>query len=231
MTGAILAGGRSMRMGTNKALLEFGGQRIIEGLLGKIRPLFPEILLIANDPAPYAGLGVPIRPDRIPEKGSLGGIYTALHHSRFPQTFCIACDMPLADPAVIAYLCDRASGYDVVVPRTAEGYQPLHAVYSKTCLPHMEAMIRADRLKIDRLFPAVRLRTVEEDELRVLNRSLLCFINVNTREELEAAARLRGEAFGSSEVQEFPPMAHSGTSEQSNPPKAETSERRSPADL
>lgn len=195
MSAAILAGGRSTRMGTNKALLPFGGVRIIEGLLRKIRPLFPEILVIANDRDAYADLGVPIWPDRIPEKGSLGGIYTAVFHSTFPQTFCIACDMPLANPAVIAYLRDGAAGFDVVVPRTADGYQPLHAVYSKSCLPHMEAMIRADRLKIDRLFRMVRVRTVEEEELRPLDPSLLCFVNVNTREELEAAARLaaRGE--------------------------------------
>jgi len=193
MTGAILAGGRSTRMGTNKALLEFGGVRIIEGLLSKIRSLFPEILIIANEQAVYADLGVPVIPDRIPEKGSLGGIYTAVYHSTFPQAFCIACDMPLASPAVIAHLRGLAPGYDVVVPRTAEGYQPLHAVYGKTCLPHMEEMIRADRLKIDRLFPLVRVRTVEEAELRRLDPSLGCFINVNTREELEAAVRLTQE--------------------------------------
>jgi len=193
MTGAILAGGRSTRMGTNKALLEFGGMRIIEGLLSKMRPLFPEILIIANERDAYADLGVPVLPDRIPEKGSLGGIYTAVVQGAFPQAFCIACDMPLASPAVIAHLRDLAPGYDVVVPRTAEGYQPLHAVYGKTCLPHMEEMIRADRLKIDRLFPLVRVRTVEEAELRPLDPSLCCFINVNTREELEVAVRLTQE--------------------------------------
>jgi len=181
-------------MGTNKALLEFGGARIIEGLLSKIRPLFPETLIIANERDAYADLGVPVVPDHIPGKGSLGGIYTAVSHSAFPQAFCIACDMPLASPAVIAHLRDLAPGYDVVVPWTAEGYQPLHAVYGKNCLPHMEEMIHADRLKIDRLFPLVRVRTVEETELRTLDPTLCGFINVNTREELEAAVRLAAGA-------------------------------------
>jgi molybdopterin-guanine dinucleotide biosynthesis protein A len=92
----------------------------------------------------------------------------------------------------------------VVVPRTAEGYQPLHAVYAKSCLLHMEAMIRADRLKIDRLFPLLRVRTVEERELRPLDPSLCGFINVNTREEVEAAVRLtreRGQAAGMSNIE------------------------------
>lgn len=190
---AILAGGRSTRMGVNKALLEFGGVRLIEGVLHTVRPLFPEVMIVANDPETYAYLGVPTFPDRIPEKGSLGGIYTAVFHSASCHTFCIACDMPFPNRAVIAYLRDAAPGYDVVVPRTSDGYQPLHAVYGKTCLPHMEAMIRADRLKIDRLFPAMRVRTVEADELRPMDPALLCFINVNTREELETAARLTRE--------------------------------------
>jgi len=190
MTGAILAGGGSTRMGTNKAVVPFGGARVIETLLRALRPLFPEIAIVANDPAPYADLGVPVWRDRIPGKGALGGIYTAVLRSASPQTFCIACDMPFANPAVIAFLRDVAPGYDAVVPRTADGYQPLHAVYGKTCLPHMEAMIREDRLQVTRLFPAVRVRTVEEGELRPMDPSLLCFANVNTREELEAFARL-----------------------------------------
>lgn len=190
MTGVVLAGGRSTRMGSNKALQEVGGVRIIDRLIGAIRPLFPEIAIVANDAATYADLGVPIWPDRIPGKGALGGIYTAVCHSACPQTFCIACDMPFPNQAVIAYLRDLAPEYDVVVPRTADGYQPLHAVYGKSCLPPMEAMIGADSLKIDRLFSAVRLRTVEEGELQPMDPSLRCFINVNTWKELEAAILL-----------------------------------------
>jgi molybdopterin-guanine dinucleotide biosynthesis protein A len=193
MTGAILAGGGSSRMGTNKAVLPFGGARVIETLLRALRPLFSEIAIVANDPAPYADLGVPVWRDRIPGKGALGGIYTAVLRSASPQTFCIACDMPFANPAVIAFLRDMAPGYDAVVPRTADGYQPLHAFYAKTCLPHMEAMIRDDRLQVTGLFSAVRARTVGEGELRSMDPSLLCFANVNTREELEAAVRLTQE--------------------------------------
>jgi molybdopterin-guanine dinucleotide biosynthesis protein A len=192
MTGVVLAGGRSTRMGRNKALLECGGARIIERLLDTIRPHFREIAIVANDAGPYAYLGVPVWPDRIPGKGALGGIYTAVSRSTSAQTFCVACDMPFPNGAAIAYLRDLATGYDAVVPRTADGYQPLHAVYGKTCIPPMEAMIHADRLKIDRLFPMIRLRTVGEEELRPMDPALRCFVNVNTREELEAALRLAG---------------------------------------
>jgi len=189
MTGVVLAGGRSTRMGRNKALLPWAGTRLIERLLITLRPLFRDVAIVANEAAPYADLGVPIWPDRLPGKGALGGIYTAVFHSTSPQTFCLACDMPFPNPAVIAYLREVAPGYDVVVPRTADGYQPLHAVYSRTCLPAMETLLHADRLKIDGLFPLVRLRTVEEPELRPLDPALRCFVNVNTPEEWDAVAR------------------------------------------
>ncbi len=194
MTGVVLAGGRSTRMGTNKALLKFGGVRIIERLLQTLRPLFPEVAIVANDATAYSDLGVPVWPDRIPGTGALGGLYTAVVNSAFPQTFCIACDMPYPNAAVIAYLQRLAPDYDVVVPRTADGYQPLHSVYSKGCTAAMESLLGGGRLKIDLLFPQVRLRVVDEEELRPLDPLLHAFVNVNTREELEAARRLARQA-------------------------------------
>ncbi len=192
MVGVVLAGGGSTRMGTNKALLELGGVPLIERVLRTLQPLFPEVAIVANDPAPYARLGVPTWPDAVPLRGPLGGVYTAILRSRTPYTFCIACDMPFANQAMVAFLCDLVAGYQVVVPRTPDGYQPLHAVYGKECLARIETMIAADRLKIDLLFPAVRARVVEEAELRAVEPSLRCFMNVNTPEELKAAARLAG---------------------------------------
>ncbi len=190
MTGAILAGGLCRRMGRNKALLPFGGRRIIDGLLDKLRGLFSEVLVVVSDPAPYADLAARTIRDRLPGKGPLGGIYTAVSSSAFPYTFCIACDMPLANPALIAYLCEQAAGYDAVVPRTPDGYQPLHAVYGKGCLPHLEAMLRADQLKVEALFPALRVRVVEGSELARLDAGLTSFTNVNSPGELDAALRL-----------------------------------------
>ncbi len=135
---------------------------------------------------------MPIWPDRISDTEALGGIYTAVFHSAFSQTFCIAYDMPFPNRAVITYLRDLALGYDAVVPQTSDGYQPPLAVYSKTGLRYMEAMIHADRLKFDRLFPVVRVRTVAQEEPRSMEPSLFCFVNVDTGEALEAATRLTG---------------------------------------
>jgi molybdopterin-guanine dinucleotide biosynthesis protein A len=190
VTGAILAGGRSRRMGSNKALLPFGGRRLIEHVLDVLRPLFPEVLIASNEIAPYAELGVPVHADPLPGKGPLGGIYTALASSSHPRTFCLACDMPLVNPAVVAHLCRLAPDFDVVVPHSAKGYEPLHAVYSQSCLPHLEAMLREDRLRVDELFGAVRVCRVEIEDLRPLDPLLVSFLNLNTPEELVAAAAI-----------------------------------------
>lgn len=191
LTGAVLAGGRSARMGTNKALLEVGGVRLIDAAVAALQAIFPEVLIVADDPEPYAGLGLRILPDLVPGRGSLGGIYTAVTAADHPHAFCLACDMPFANPALIRYLAGLAGGYDVVVPRTAEGLQPLHAVYGKGCLPAMRRQIEADRLKIDRLYDVVRVRYVDEAEVRAYDPDLLSFWNVNTREELAQARRTK----------------------------------------
>jgi molybdopterin-guanine dinucleotide biosynthesis protein A len=190
VTGAILAGGQSARMGINKGLLRLGGQRFVERLLQTLRPLCGEIAVVANDPASYADLGVEAWPDRLPGKGPLGGIHTALSRSRFPHTFCIACDMPLASPGVIAYLCREAPAWDAVVPRLRGGFEPLHAVYGRQVLPRIEAMLREDRLKVNGLFEVVRVRVVTEAELLFLDPALVGFTNINTPEDLARAAAL-----------------------------------------
>jgi molybdopterin-guanine dinucleotide biosynthesis protein A len=193
VTGAVLAGGRSHRMGSDKGRIRIGNRRLIDVVLEAIRPLFPETVIVANETAAYDGLGVPVVPDRIPDKGPLGGIHAALCSSRLPHTFCVACDMPLVNPAVVAHLCALAPGYDAVVPEWEAGYEPLLAVYGESCLPHVERMVREDRLRVDALFSAVRVRRVAADELRPLDPLLRSFMNVNTPDELEAARQVLGQ--------------------------------------
>jgi molybdopterin-guanine dinucleotide biosynthesis protein A len=98
--------------------------------------------------------------------------------------------MPLVNPAVVARLCRLAPDFDVVVPHSANGYEPLHAVYSRSCLPYLEAMLREDRLRVDELFGAVRVCRVDVEEFRPFDPSLMSFLNLNTPGELAAAAAL-----------------------------------------
>lgn len=188
--GVILAGGRSTRMGTNKAVLTVGGVRIIDRVLETLGALFPEILMIANDPVPYRERGLRIEPDVLPEHGSLGGIYSGLVHARAPRAFCCACDMPFLDPVLVRFLLAESAGYDVTLPESPEGPQPMHAIYAKSCLPAIERVLAAGRFKITGFFDAVRVRTIPWDVVRTFDAAGDCFFNVNTPGELaDAEAR------------------------------------------
>lgn len=191
MTGVVLAGGKSSRMGVNKAFIEFEGKRLIETTVGCLKALFPEVLIIANDPPRYAYLGVKVIPDLIPDSGSLGGIYTGLSVACYPSGFFVACDMPFLNVELIKLLIGEAEGWDVVVPRVGGELQPLHAVYAKSCLPLIKESIDASVLKIARFFPKAKVKIIEEPVLRAVDPDLLGFVNVNTPLELEQAAAVR----------------------------------------
>ena len=134
-TGIILAGGKNLRMGQNKAFLEVQGQRIIDRTKSLFVDLFDEVLLVANSLPDYLDLNLRTVADLYREKGPLGGIFTGLFHASFPHAFVAACDMPFLNRALISHLVGLSPGYDIVIPLTEDGLQPLHAVYSRKCLP------------------------------------------------------------------------------------------------
>jgi molybdopterin-guanine dinucleotide biosynthesis protein A len=178
-------------MGFNKALIEFAGRRLIDIAVDCLSRLFPEVLIIANDPELYGDLGLTVVPDIVPGSGSLGGLYTGLRVASHPAAFFAACDMPFLNPRLIELLVREAEGWDVVVPRAGGELHPLHAVYAKTCLPPMKEAIDCGQLKIARFFPKVRVNTVEEPLLRTVDPDLLGLMNVNTPRELETAETIR----------------------------------------
>jgi len=181
-------------MGTNKAVLEVAGRKLIEGVVKTLQALFPEVLIIANIPGLYDNLGPKVFPDLIPDKGSLGGIYTGLSFASFEQAFFAACDMPFLNSRLITFLKEEAPGYDVVIPRAQGELHTLHAVYSKRCLPFMKELMDQERLKITAFFPHVRVRIVEEETIGRFDPDFLSLFNANTREELALARRLSQKA-------------------------------------
>jgi molybdenum cofactor guanylyltransferase len=191
VTGIVLAGGKSSRMGVNKAFIEFGGKRLIEATVECLKSLFPEVLIIANDPPLYTYLGVKVTSDLIPDSGSLGGIYTGLSAASYPACFFVACDMPFLNAELIKFLVREAEGWDAVVPRVRGELQPLHAVYAKSCLPLMKESIDASVLKIAWFFPKAKVKIIEEPAIRAVDPYLFGFMNVNTPLELEQAEAIR----------------------------------------
>ncbi len=200
LTAAILAGGQSSRMGTDKAFVELAGRTLIAHMLAQIAQVdaIQNTIIITNDLEPYKPLNLPLFSDRIPGKGALGGIYTALHASQHAHTLVLACDMPLINPALLGYMAalrtDTDPPPDVIVPRV-DGYpQGLHAIYGKTCLDIIQKDLEADRLKVIGFYGVVRVRYLDEAEYRPYDPQQRAFFNVNTPQDLaEARQMLAGE--------------------------------------
>jgi molybdopterin-guanine dinucleotide biosynthesis protein A len=184
MTGMILAGGKNLRMGQNKAFLKIQGERIIDRIKRIFVDLFDEVLLVTNTPRDYLDLNLRTVTDLYREQGALGGVFTGLFHASFPHAFVVACDMPFLQPALISYLAGMSPGYDIVIPRTEDGLQPLHAVYSRKCLPFMEDLLCRGRLKILDFFPRVKKKEVPAEEIIPFDPQMVSFFNLNTPEDL-----------------------------------------------
>lgn len=205
MSAAILVGGAATRMnGAPKALLEVDGRTILDWLCGVLGPRFPEILLVAKEPEPYRELcaqnrfaDMRLALDALPGRSSLTGIHTALANAGTQHVFITACDTPFLRPALVDALLTRLRPEDdVVLPQKPDGYfEPLCAVYSRRCLPHItDQLARADH-KIIRFFDHVRVSALPVATLLQADPDMLSFKNANTPEELrslrQTAASLR----------------------------------------
>ena len=191
MTSIVLAGGRSSRLGKDKHTEVVAGKSLIERTIGHLRPLSTEILIVishrqsASSFSPYAEARTVV--DVYPGRGSLGGIYTGLMHSTSFHNLAVACDMPFLNPDLLRYMIDLSADFDVVMPRIDDLVEPLHAVYTKNCLPPMESQFKQDNLKITGFLDSVKVRYVEKDEIDRFDPEHLSFFNVNTQADLERA--------------------------------------------
>lgn len=185
-TGIVLAGGRSRRMGRDKALLELGGRSLIEIVVERMGRICAEVLVVAAEEETYAGLGVPLVVDRFPGVGVLGGLHAGLQAAGNEVALAVGCDMPFLSPDLLRAFLGWVEGFDVAVLRRGERVEPLHAAYRRTCLPAIEAAIRARRRRVISFFPQVRVRPVSPQEVEARGAGLRSFRNVNTPQDWEA---------------------------------------------
>jgi molybdopterin-guanine dinucleotide biosynthesis protein A len=191
VSGVVLAGGKSRRMGGSpKALLPFGDRPLIQHIVAHVTAVLPDCLLVTNSPEVYGFLARPMVADVFPDGGSLGGIYSGLAAAPGEAALCVACDMPFLAPGLLAYLAGRAGEADVVIPEAAGELQTLHAVYGKACLPAMERRLRAGQLKVTGFFDEVRVLRIGETEIAQLVDPALAFMNLNTPGDLARAREL-----------------------------------------
>jgi len=183
----LLVGGKSSRMGTNKAFLDLGGQTLLHRSLATLKSICNDVVIV-GDPTLFAEFG-PVIADLFPGCGPLGGIHAALKHSSADLNLMLAVDMPFVSPELLRFAFAAAENTNsiVTVPRTARGFQPLCAVYRRDFVETAEENLRAGKYKIDASFSSIPLRIIEESELTAAGFSEEKFFNINTPADRGAA--------------------------------------------
>jgi molybdopterin-guanine dinucleotide biosynthesis protein A len=189
----IQAGGASSRMGRDKALIPFLGQPLINRVLQRVAPFGDEILVTTNRPEDYGFLGLPLYGDLIPERGALGGLFTALSVAGHPLVAVVACDMPFVHSDLLRLARDRLveQELDAVIPETEEGLEPFHAVYRRgACLAAVKTALDAGKWRLISWLDDVKVATISPAEVKRYDPLQLAFFNVNSPEDLQRAERL-----------------------------------------
>ncbi|MBE9478393.1 MAG: molybdenum cofactor guanylyltransferase [Chloroflexi bacterium] len=191
ITIAVQAGGKSSRMGEDKALIHLAGIPLIERVLARIDGLADEILITTNRPETLAHLNLRMAGDEVPGAGALHGLKTALATARGEIVLVISCDTPFVSRELLEYLLSRAHEADVIVPKHGDKFEPLQAVYNRArCLPAVEAALISGERRMVSFYSQVHVLPIEEHVLTELDPSGLSFFNVNTAEDLKRAEQL-----------------------------------------
>jgi molybdopterin-guanine dinucleotide biosynthesis protein A len=191
ITGIILAGGKAKRLShTDKALLEFRGQTLLERRVALLKPLCREIIVVSNSTNTYRAEGFRVVKDVEEGIGPLMGLYSGLASSKTQRCFVTACDMPFLKRELFDCLKSYSKTWDSVIPRIGEYVEPLFSFYSVRCLAAIEKALSQKLRRIVSFFDSVKIRYVEEAEIRKHDRELLSFRNINTIQDLRNAERL-----------------------------------------
>lgn len=185
ITGAVLAGGKSLRYGRNKSLEVFEGRRLIDRIAESIRAFCAPVFIVANDLSPYYDVDATLVRDIIAHQGPLGGIFTALLFSPNEWVFAKATDMPFLVPALVEMMLECRDGFDVVVPVSRGLHEPLFALYHRRCTPAVGQALEQGEKKIVSFYGKMRVHALAEEQWRRADPEGLSFLNVNTPEDME----------------------------------------------
>ena len=184
ITGYILAGGRSSRMGEDKGLILLNGKPIISYVINQLKPAVDTIIIVSNNKE-YVKFGYEVIEDTIKNIGPSAGILAALNHTNTEKNFVVSCDMPFIAIPSIEYIINQSEGYQITVPIYKDKYEPMFAVYSKECINKWEELIELGTYKMMDIINHFMVLKVNVDNNHLFNDSL--FININTKEDLQKA--------------------------------------------
>ena len=198
ITSIVLAGGKGRRLGKDKLQEVVGGRPLLQRVIDSLSPISERILVVTAQgqkrPAIQATQSkVASVPDIYPGRGALGGIYTGLTAAKSQYSLVVAADMPFLNPDLLQHLVSVAPGFDVVMPRIDGEIEPLHAVYSRDCLPAIQEQIERNQLQIRIFLERVRVRYVELAEIDRFDPRHMSFFNINTPEDLTKAQEIAAE--------------------------------------
>jgi len=152
---------------------------MIEKVCEILRLVFSHLLIVTNTPDEYSFLNIPMTGDLIKGLGPIGGIYSGLYYMETEAGFFVACDMPFLNRELICHMLDIASGYDAVVPKIDWMFEPLHALYTKKCIPAIKSTIDSHKRQIINCFNDIHVKYVSEQEIRAFDPEILSFLNIN----------------------------------------------------
>lgn len=197
VSAVVLAGGLSRRLGRDKAVEPLAGEPLIRRVLSRVAQVTDETVVVVNDAARASELpldkDVVVAVDRYPGAGSLGGIFTGLEAARSDWALVVACDMPFLNVPLLRRILSLRSGRDAVVPVIEGRPEPIHAAYSRRCLPHIERRLQANDLKISRFFENVAVEYLPQSAVDEYDPDHLSFFNINTEQDLQRARQIAGE--------------------------------------
>jgi len=185
VSGIILAGGNSLRLGQEKALVDSGGETLIERVVRRLEGVVSRIVLVTNDPERHAFLGLPMVGDVYPGVGTLSGLHAGLAAIEAPYGLAVGCDMPFLNPQLLRYMISLRGGCDAVVPRVGRYREPLHALYARACAAQFAQAIEAGQRRIMHALEGARICYVERDAIVRYDPQLRSFFNVDEAPDLE----------------------------------------------
>ena len=192
LSGVVLAGGSSRRLGVDKATLTFDGRTLLEIVAERVSAVCVEVIVACGSRSIEQWRGAPVRfvADAIPGQGPLAGLQAGLTAAREEFALVVACDMPFLSPRLLGYMAALPRRYDALVPLVDGRWHPAHAIYARACLPVIEELLAQGGNKMEDLIDRLRVQPLSEDEVRRSDPETLSLFNLNTRRDLARARAL-----------------------------------------